>query len=68
MNQLPANFRRLIGLSIPIASALGFFGIITSITKINMNENILSTPLTLNVILALSQVGLWWMIYKRRIP
>ena len=65
---IPSNFRRLMGVSIPIISALAFLGIITTLANIELNESLVQTSITLSFILGLSQLWLWWLIYKRRLP
>lgn len=63
---LPIKFRRSISVVIPLITSLSLFGLLDGIIKIN--ENIMSTGITLGILLAISNLVLIYLVYRHQVP
>ena len=65
---LPQKFRRSISIAVPIFSAAAFLGIIESMMKIGLTENLAKTGLTLGFILGILNIYLTIQNYRHQTP
>lgn len=65
---IPIRVRRSLSIVIPLFSAAAFLGIINSIFKVSLTENLYSTGVTLGMILAILNGILLFLVYKHQVP
>jgi len=65
---LPPHIRRAFALAIPIFTIASFWGITKGIFDIGLEDNLISTGLTLSTVLGLLNVVLLFWIFKHRVP
>lgn len=63
---LPYKFRRSLSIGIPILTASLLLGVISGIFGIKIEDNILSSGITLKFVFAILNGILAWMIWKNR--
>ena len=65
---LPIKLRRSISVCVPLFSAAAFFGMIESMFKIGLTNNLMQTGLTLGIILGILNAWVAFLAFKHQIP
>ena len=65
---LPIKLRRSVSVVVPLFSAAAFFGIIESMFKVGITENLMQTGITLGIILAILNIFVAWLSINHQVP